>query len=210
MLSANTLPELMEEITSALAGAQAKLTELDAAAGDGDLGVNMTLGFRSVCADLSAAPPHTLSEGFELCALSFNRTAPSTLGTVLSAGLLSFSFSCEGRQEICAADLPALLDDAMKAMMELGGASFGDKTILDAMKPYTDFLRDCELHGAAALREAAAVASRAAEETAGLSSKIGRARMYGDKTKGICDGGAVAFSVIAEGVARFAEKHSVQ
>lgn len=208
MLTVETLPDLMKEIETSLAGAQERLTELDAAAGDGDLGVNMALGFRSVCDELRQSPPETLAEGFGRCALAFNRAAPSTLGTILSAGLLSFSSSCEGLGEIGAARLSELLDSAMEAMMDLGGASFGDKTILDAVKPYADFLRSSPLQGPALLHGAAEAAEEAALATAGMSSRIGRARMYGDKTKGICDGGAVAFSLMAKGIASFAEKTS--
>jgi len=92
---------------------------------------------------------------------------------------------------------------ARRRIVELGGAAIGDKTMLDAIVPFeTAFLEHVERGSDAptAVRLAADAATAAAQGTAELSPKLGRARPLAARSVGHPDPGAVSFSLIVQSV----------
>ena len=86
--------------------------------------------------------------------------------------------------------------------------SFIGSTILDSLCPYAEYLTEHE--GPGIWRDAAEKAEEAAQATAQLVPRIGRARMYGERGKGVCDGGAVLFAVIVGLLADYLENRDVK
>lgn len=203
MFTVDDLEPLLMQILQSVVESKDYLTQLDAQAGDGDLGVNMERGFSAIAAEVTQNHQKTLQAAFSACARSFNHAAPSTLGTVLSAGLLSFAQDCSGVVCLDRVNFSNMIENAVKTMQELGGAALGDKTILDSMVPYAASLKAQQEEKI--WHSAAQAAQQAAEETALLTPRIGRARIYGEKTKGICDGGAVLFAIVAKAIADYVE-----
>lgn len=198
------LLELLKIIYLDISEQKERLTQLDAAAGDGDLGVNMELGFRTIWEGVKDKKELTLSSVFAECGFLFNRAAPSTLGTVISSVFFAFAGVCEGTDSINRKKFADMMDAAMTAVQELGGARPGDKTILDSMQPFTETLRE-HLSGPdlSVWKIIAQKTEEAAERTADMVPKIGRARMYGEKSRGIQDGGAVVFAVIVRSMEKY-------
>lgn len=198
------LIELLRIIYLDISEQEERLTQLDAAAGDGDLGVNMVLGFRTIWEKVKNEKDMPLNSVFAECGFLLNRTAPSTLGTILSAAFFAFAEATEGVESISRKKFAAMMDAAMEAIRELGGAQPGDKTILDSMQPFTETLKehiaDPDL---SVWKMVAEKTEEAAERTADMIPKIGRARMYGEKSRGIQDGGAVVFAVIARSMEKY-------
>jgi dihydroxyacetone kinase len=88
--------------------------------------------------------------------------------------------------------------------MENGKAAPGDKTMVDAIVPFADALRGAADNGvglAEAWSTAAGVARLAADATADLIPKLGRARTHGDRSLGTPDPGAVSFALIVDAIA---------
>jgi dihydroxyacetone kinase len=93
------------------------------------------------------------------------------------------------------------------AIVTLGKAEAGDKTMVDALLPFADtFAKSIDDGGslAGSLRAAAEAAAEAADATAALSPKKGRARPLAEKSIGHPDPGAVSFGLIARRVAEYA------
>src|SRR5699024_316800 len=94
----------------------------------------------------------------------------------------------------------ALLD-GVQAVHRVGGATPGDKTMIDAALPFAAAL-DCEWKTpgdlATATSAAAVAAKTAAEETSGLTARLGRSRALGEKSRGTPDPGATSFAVLME------------
>ena len=105
---------------------------------------------------------------------------------LMAAGKLS-----KGKIEVDGAEIPALLEAAQEAMISRGGASLGDKTILDSMDAIISALKSAP-ESARQLDVAATAASDAVEQFRNRPNKIGRARIFGDKTIGLDDPGMVA------------------
>ena len=199
------------DVTSAIEAACARiielrdyLTELDAAMGDGDLGINMAKGataLQTYLADNAAGDD--LGKYIAGIGMAFNRAAPSTMGTLLATALMRAGKEVRGLAELDGPALARMLDAAGQGMMERGKAQPGDKTILDALLPATKAFADAVDAGQslAEASEAMLAAARAGRDAAiPLQSKRGRAGWVGERTIGKPDPGTVLFVQILEAV----------
>ncbi|MEV8389354.1 MULTISPECIES: dihydroxyacetone kinase family protein [unclassified Streptomyces] len=87
---------------------------------------------------------------------------------------------------------------AVDTVLRIGGARPGDKTLVDAAVPFADRL-EAALPTAgftAAWAQAARAAGEAAEATAGIAARLGRARTHGVRGLGSPDPGAISFALI--------------
>jgi dihydroxyacetone kinase-like protein len=175
------------------------LTQLDAAIGDGDHGTNMTRGFDAVGKALAAQPE--MPPGRVL--LVAGKTLVSSVGGA-SGPLWGSAFKAAGRklgdsEGLDGATLADALDAALAAVIELGAAGPGDKTMVDALGPATAALRERAAAGAS-LADAVAAAADAAQEgaaaTVPMQARKGRASYLGERSVGHQDPGATSAALI--------------
>nr|WSZ99284.1 dihydroxyacetone kinase family protein [Streptomyces sp. NBC_00857] len=100
---------------------------------------------------------------------------------------------------------------AVDAVLRIGGARPGDKTLVDAAVPFVDRLEAAlpTAGFAAAWADAARVAGEAADATASIAARLGRARTHGDHSLGTPDAGAVSFALIVAALAPAAVQESL-
>src|SRR3954468_528267 len=137
-----TIHAWMTTIAESVKDRRDYLTQLDAAIGDGDHGVNMDRGFEAVGKAL-AAQDGSLSPGKLLTVAG--KTLVSTVGGA-SGPLWGTAFRRAGRalgdrDELGGAELLAAIDEAIAGIVELGAAQPGDKTMVDALTPAAEALR---------------------------------------------------------------------
>ena len=184
------------------------LTQLDAAIGDADQGTNMDRGFAAVVERLEseddAQPPGKLL-------LTAGSTLVSTVGGA-SGPLWGTALRRAGRTlgdaETFGADqLADALDAALAGVVELGAASEGEKTMVDALSPAVRALRE-RVEGGAGLAEALAAAREAGEAgmraTVPLQALKGRASYLGERSIGHQDPGATSTALILAALERSA------
>ena len=191
-----TLREGFGRMIAKLEACADELNGLDAVLGDGDLGVTMMRGAKSVQAEL-ANLPDDVGMALLKCAQAFTKISGSTLGTLLATGLMSAAKATKGRHEIPWNEISPLLSGAQDSMSSRSQGQLGDKTILDALdaaRAATEGLADPRAMASAANE---AVAS-ALEHFRSQPSRQGRARIFGDKSIGQDDPGMVAFKRILE------------
>jgi dihydroxyacetone kinase-like protein len=175
------------------------LNALDGQLGDGDLGVTMVRGGREVDKALPTLPAD-LGMALMACAQAFTRASGSSYGTLLATALLSAAKATKGRTEVPWSEVPALLDGALAAMMARGKASLGDKTVLDALNAAIRAIEGMD-DPAAMLAAATAAVDATLDRMRGEPAKIGRARIFADRSVGLDDPGQVAFREILRGLA---------
>ena len=186
----------LRRLAEAMEKCSEELNRLDGQLGDGDLGVTMLRGARSISEEIEALPDD-VGMAFIKCAQAMTRISGSTFGSLLAFGLMSAAKRAKGRTEIPLSEISALLADALEAMSLRGKAQLGDKTILDAI----DAARQASA-AAAGTGEMVTACNRAVEESLdrlrNVPAKQGRARIFAEKSVGLDDPGMVAFKRIVE------------
>lgn len=189
-----------------LAGVEDELGRIDAVAGDGDHGRGMVKGSSAAraAADKAAAEGAGTKSVLTAAGKEWAAKAGGTSGVLWGAFLsaLGTRLGDTGRPE--SATVAAGIRDGYHALIQLGGASPGDKTMLDALLPFTEELERRVADGERwqdAWRVAAGVATEAAVATAELRPKVGRARPLAERSVGTPDAGATSLAMCAVTVA---------
>ena len=200
-------PDLLAALEKITRGVEKKLDylgELDGKSGDGDLGLSMKAAFDAVNQAAAVYPGEDLGMLFLNAAMACNRAAPSTMGTLLSAGLMALAKAFKGQEELSDAEIISLPRLFAGGIQSRGKAKLGDKTILDALLPYADAL-EANFAETQNLQEAslkaAQVAELAAEGTKGMQAQIGRAKWLGERANAYADGGATLWAIIGRSLA---------
>ena len=194
---------------------RAWLTDLDAAIGDGDHGINLDRGFGEVVARLEAGTLPVDAPGPLLAAVG--RTIMGTVGgasgalygrALLRAGALlsSVAGTREGAApaDVAPADVAVALEAAVDGIAALGRSRPGEKTMLDALAPALVAFRDAlaiELGLPEAAARAASAAEAGAEATIPLLATKGRASYLGERSIGHLDPGAASSALLLRALA---------
>jgi len=185
------------------------LTQLDAAIGDADHGINLARGFTAVLGALDAAPAKPAAPG-AILTLTGN-TLISKVGGA-SGPLYGTAFRRAGKSlgDAADVDLPALsaaLDAALAGVQQLGAAREGDKTMVDALAPATRAFSKAIAEGASpddAFVSLVEAAQAGAVATIPLQALKGRASYLGPRSVGHEDPGAVSTVLILGALAEAA------
>jgi dihydroxyacetone kinase-like protein len=182
------------------------LTQLDAAIGDGDHGINMTRGFDAVDKAMAGQGDGVLPGRLLILA---GKTLVSTVGGA-SGPLWGSALRRAGRalgdvEQFDGPQLALALDAAIDAIVELGAAAPGDKTMVDALVPASRALH-AELDAGSSLDQALGAAAQAAlegaEATVPMQARKGRASYLGERSIGHQDPGATSAAIILAALAR--------
>lgn len=181
------------------------LGRIDAVAGDGDHGRGMLKGINAAVnsttsVDERAGAAWLLGRAGQAWA----EQAGGTSGVLWGAALEAFGGSLtDDRDEYSPLDLVDAVDAFAESIVDLGRASEGDKTMLDALLPFARTLREHVDQGSAlseAWSRGAAAAVDGAALTANLRPKVGRARPLAEKSLGTPDAGATSMGMILAAV----------
>ncbi len=185
-------------IAPAAAAAAAELNAADGQLGDGDLGITVSKGWAEI-AGAADALPDDVGLAFLECAKAFQKVSSSSYGTLTATAFMAAAKACKGRTEVPWAEVPVLIAAARDAMMARGKGALGDKTVLDAL--------DAVAGATAGMDDPAAILSAADRAvTATLNAfrdrenRLGRARMFGEKSRGLDDPGMLALARVLGGL----------
>ncbi len=183
-----------------------ELGRLDAVAGDGDHGIGMRRGSAAAADAAQEAADAGAGAGATLLAAGdgWADRAGGTSGALWGVALRAVGEELGDHRAPDAAAVSAGMERAADAIVRLGKAAVGDKTMVDAVVPFVEELRARVAEGvplADAWTSAAQVATRAAEATAGLVPRLGRARPHAGRSLGTPDPGAVSFALATTAVA---------
>ena len=173
-----------------------QLNAADALLGDGDTGSMLARVIKKMDAtDLSATSD--IGVAFHSLTRATMSATGSSLGTLLATALLTFAKATKGRSELPWSELSGLIGQAIEAMRTRGGASLGDKTILDALHSVAQSLAG--ITDASTAAYATESGARAAlEHFKPLPCKVGRARLFPEKSTGAHDPGMLALALLLE------------
>jgi dihydroxyacetone kinase len=196
----------LDAMAGMLADAEDELGRIDAVAGDGDHGRGMVKGSAAAreaaarAVEAGAGQGSVLTAAGKQWAAKAGGTSGVLWGALLSA--LGARLGDTGRPD--SATVAAGMRDGYEALIQLGGAAPGDKTMLDALLPFVTELERLVAEGRPwpqAWSAAADVAADAARATAEMRPRVGRARPLADRSVGTPDAGATSLAMCMRTVA---------
>ncbi|MEV0487828.1 dihydroxyacetone kinase subunit DhaL [Streptomyces sp. NPDC050508] len=189
MLDADFFRRWMTVTAASVAREAERLTDLDSPIGDADHGANLQRGFTAVAATLEKEAPGTPGGVLTLAGRTLISTVGGASGPLYGTLLRRTGKALGDAAEVSEAEFTLALRTGVDAVMTLGGASPGDKTMIDALVPAVDALPE----GFAAARTAA---EEGAVATTPLQARKGRASYLGERSIGHQDPGATSASLL--------------
>ena len=196
MITTDSIKTAVTKIAQLMEESADELNAADGLLGDGDLGITMVRGFREII-EVRDSLPDDVGMALFQCAKAFTKSSGSSYGTLLATGLMSVAKKKKGQQEIQVEEISALLDDALDAMKQRGKAELGDKTVLDVIAASSQAAKD-QSDGSSVLKAINDAVTSTIDNFRSRQSKIGRARIFSEKSIGLDDPGMLAFRKMLE------------
>jgi dihydroxyacetone kinase-like protein len=197
VLDADFFRRWMTVTTASVDREAERLTALDSPIGDADHGSNLQRGFTAVAASLEKEVPDTPGAVLTLAGRRLISTVGGASGPLYGTLLRRTGKALGDAGEVSEEELAEALRAGVEAVMTLGGAAPGDKTMIDTLVPAVDALGA----GFAAARTAA---EQGALATTPLQARKGRASYLGERSIGHQDPGATSAALLIAALAEAA------
>ena len=184
-----------------------RLCQLDGAIGDGDHGTSMAAGFKLVAARLASDDLSDVGAVLHTVGATLVSSVGGVTGIVFGTFFVSAAKAAMGKTETGTAELAEMFAAGLEAVQLRGKARPGDKTMVDALAPAVQALREADERGLGvqeALDLACMSAREGMERTRDMKARAGRARYQGEKAIGHVDAGAASVAIILASLARTA------
>jgi dihydroxyacetone kinase phosphoprotein-dependent L subunit len=179
--------------------------DLDSVVGDGDFGYSLARGFEKLQAQYGELDRTDIGTFLKRVGMLVTSRIGGTSGPIWGTGFMRAGMTAGATTSLDGTAVVAMLRSAIAGIMARGSAELGDKTLLDALVPMTDSIEESVAAGLSSdevLDRAAVVTRAAADATAELVAKRGRAAYTGERSRGSVDAGATAVAVIIEQIAK--------
>jgi dihydroxyacetone kinase-like protein len=161
----------------------------DGKIGDGDLGVTILHGLEEVNNNINKFNDD-MGANFMICSQAFVKKSGSSFGTLIAFSFMNISKNLKGKIECNHDDILSIFETALKTILERGKTNLGDKTIADSLDLIIKKLKNNQNYS----EVFKSATKQALEDFKGKKIKIGRARMFEDKTKDLDDPGMYALN----------------
>ena len=207
LITAQDLRSVLSRVAQKIAEQESYLNSLDAAVGDGDHGITMRLGFQAIVRKLGELDLQaSVGVIWREAGMAFMNASGGAIGVILGKMFMAGGTTLRGAHQLGATEFRNMLSAMETAIAKAGRAKPGDKTILDAVHGANSALAGLNATSddlALLVSRAAQAANRAAQDTADMVCRVGRASRLGDRTLGCPDPGAVSFSIILREMAEW-------
>lgn len=199
MADSKKVVEILNHITKTINDDKDFLTELDNVIGDGDHGINLARGFNEVDKKIATVADKDIGTILKTAGMALVSTVGGASGPLYGTAFMYAGKEMTGKMDINLDDFKALLNAAIEGVKMRGKAVKGEKTMLDAMIPAYEAMKDI-----ADPKEAFAAAIKACEEgieyTKTIIATKGRASYLGERSIGHQDPGATSFTDIMKSI----------
>ncbi len=210
-ITARDFRQMLAFVGGAITKEEGRLNALDAAIGDGDHGITMRVGFNAIHSRVSGLPDTAgIDAVLREAGMAFMGATGGAIGVLFGKMLMAAGAALKGHPEIAPAEFKVLLDSMEAALAAAGKAKPGDKTMLDPVHAANQAvleLGNSRPELAVLLTNASEAARKAAESTARMPARAGRASRLGDRALGHPDPGAVSFSIVLGAMAEWTQRN---
>ena len=198
MITTDSVKSAITRIANCMEESADELNSADGLLGDGDLGITMIRGFRQIM-EIRDSLPDDIGMALFQCAKAFTKTSGSSFGTLLATGLMAVAKVKKGQMDIHNEEISSLLGVAFEAMKERGKANLGDKTVLDVLAA-AGMASKNKTTGTEILSDIHEAIRKTIDDFRDRESKVGRARIFSEKSIGLDDPGMLAFQRMFEAI----------
>tara|TARA_B100000886_G_C20374980_1_gene471378 strand:- start:372 stop:968 length:597 start_codon:yes stop_codon:yes gene_type:complete len=188
MISKSTLETFFRKILVIAELNYDEFNSIDGQLGDGDLGITISQGLKEINLNLNKFEDD-LSKIFILCAQCFTKASSSSFGTLVAISFITVAKLTKGKESLDFDDLPSIINSIIKAVSARGKSKIGDKTFIDSLNEISNSLSNNEKITGHKIYQAT---ENALIKFKGKECKIGRARMFAEKSKELNDPGMYA------------------
>lgn len=171
------------------------LTQLDSAIGDADHGINMDRGMKAAIAKLGSIPNGDVGNLLKTVGMTLVSTVGGAGGPLYGTLFMQMGMATAGKPDLSGDDWAEALAKGVEGVVMRGKAELGDKTMVDALTPARDALREALAEGTPldeALKRSASAAEEGMKATIPLVARKGRASYLGERSAGHQDPGATS------------------
>ena len=195
MISTEQMLAVIKAVARRIESEKDFLTQLDNEIGDGDHGINLARGFKSVLQKLPTFADKDIGTILKGVGMELVSTVGGASGPLYGTAFMKAGNVCKGKTELTDADFVAAFNAAVGGIQMRGKAVEGEKTMLDALCPAYKVLKDGVDGGkplTQALAEAVVAASKGVEYTKTIIATKGRASYLKERSLGHQDPGATS------------------
>jgi phosphoenolpyruvate---glycerone phosphotransferase subunit DhaL len=198
----------IEDYAATIAEHRMQLVELDTAIGDGDHGTNMDRGMRAATEKLAGDDSDDIGALLKTVGMALISKVGGAAGPLYGTLFVRMATATAGKPEIDLGEWTEAVAAGLAGVQQRGKAELGDKTMVDALAPAVEALRDAQSDGsdlADALRRSADAAREGMLATIPMEARKGRASYLGPRSVGHQDPGATSSELLLRTAAeRFA------
>ena len=201
--------EILIKVSEKIDKIKEYLTELDAAIGDGDHGLNMSKGFNAVSDKLKAEEDDNIGNILKKTGMTLVSNVGGASGPLYGTAFMKASMALKDKNEIDINDFLSALKLALEGIKSRGKSTEGEKTMMDALSPAIKSMEDSIKNGDSyieVLEKGKDAALEGVEFTKTIKATKGRASYLGDRSIGHQDPGATSCFYILETIYEEAKK----
>ena len=189
MLNKEILINIFKKLLEEAKNSYDDFNAADGKIGDGDLGVTILNGLEEINNNINKFNDD-MGANFMLCSKAFVKKSGSSFGTLIAFSFMNISKNLKGKSECNHEDILSIFEISLKTILERGKTNLGDKTIADSLDLIIRNLKNNQNY-AEVFKSST---KQALEDFKGKKIKIGRARMFEDKTMDLDDPGMFALN----------------
>jgi len=175
------------------------LTQLDAAIGDAEHGINMEQGFKVVARQLPSVTDNDIGSVLRSAGMALLSSVGGASGALYGTFFTRAGTAASGKYELDTRDVAELLEAGLSGVTERGKTQVGDKTMVDSLAPAVTAFTQAVTENFSmeqALQQAVAAVEKGMKDTIPMVAKKGRASYLAQRSVGHQDPGATSLFLI--------------
>tara|TARA_B100000131_G_scaffold286827_1_gene297047 strand:+ start:1093 stop:1680 length:588 start_codon:yes stop_codon:yes gene_type:complete len=193
MLDKKIMESIFKKLLSEAKNSYDEFNAADGKIGDGDLGITILNGLEEINNNKKNFKDD-IGANFMICSQAFVKKSGSSFGTLIAFSFMNISKNLKGKTKCNHEDIVSIFETALKTILERGKTNLGDKTIADSLNLIVKKLKDNQNYS----KVFKLATKQALDDFKGKKIKIGRARMFEDKTKDFDDPGMLALYKLSD------------
>ncbi|MBK9710575.1 MAG: dihydroxyacetone kinase subunit L [Kouleothrix sp.] len=200
-ITAEQVIRFIEGVATRIKEHRDELVQLDSAIGDADHGINMDRGFTMVLEKLPTVADKDIGTILKTVGMTLVSTVGGASGPLYGTAFIRAGMALADRYELTPAEVVVALEAALEGIMARGKAQRGEKTMVDAIGPGIDVLKEAQASGeefVSAMRRSVAAVEAGMKATIPMLATKGRASYLGQRSIGHQDPGATSAFYMAQ------------